>query len=1224
MPRPSLPVRAVVESVVLLAATVAGSPLAAGAAEPHQTTGSPGANSNRLRALLDAPLLFVKRHPYMAAHIYDDYITWKPGGGIYVLENPADPPERHRVRAVIDPNTKETLGVGVYRDAELSWDARKIVFAFKGAANGHTSIYEIGLDGTGLRRLTDPDCGCQKPQTCRIGAGHHDVKPHYLPDGRIVFTSTRPRALVPCFNSGVDTLHVMDADGGNIHTISVNLTNEFDPSVMHDGRILYGRWEYVDKTALYMQSLWTVSPDGRMEEALFANNLARPTAVLQARPVPNSRLVVAALTPHNGQAVGAIAMIDPHQGKNDLKAITNFTHEYPTEMDQGLRYGPSDPWPLSEDVVLITDNAPEGHGVIRIIDRWGNRELIYRDPEISSYAAQLVKPRPAPAVLASHAEPSDRPGRFLVVDVYQGLEDVPRGTIKRLRVVEETARTSGLPPGGRWWNQAFLVSWQGAYIIKNVLGTVPVLEDGSAHFEAPPGRALYFEALDADGREIHRMRTFVQAVPGVTRSCVGCHENKKSAPLQPGSLPLAALQSPSRPEPESWGSGYVDYPSMVQPVWDKHCVRCHGGPEGMAKGLDLSGGWTWAFSISYETLIKHRLVGYLNCNNGSVHTARLIRPRTIGSGGAPLAEILVKKHPELSRADRDLVLAWMDTNCNYHGSWDYTEHATCGAILEARAALAATMQEAGCTRCHQPGHIGNDWINLQTPEWSRILRAPMAKSVGPVAPIQSPPGGKPGPPAIVKGLEFCRNRKARTGYPLVDQGVQPPDVLYPTRQPEWDPSGDPHISFTSTDNPHYQAMLAVIRQTRAEALAKPRVDMPGAEVQPGECRMMVPPRVPKTSPSLVALPRADGAVELSWARTAETIGLQYEVHRGTAADFKPDAKTRLATTTAGRYVDLLPPVGKQHYALRVTSGQESSPPAWASVDVAAPPPPAPPSRVTATPLPGQISLSWEGGEQPGLAYELYRAKAGTQQFVRLNRQTLSVPSYTDPDVATGTEYAYMVHAVDRRGQQSGPSGVVRSAALPEISQPVFCTRFAEGPVAALHDGTSLKGVLHGGAKMVDGVLQLGSSGYMTFAHRPEFDLGKAFSVECRLRIEKETTMPVVVGCGSYPTPGWFIQRYGRGWRWNLGGAACDGGQPAVGRWVHLAAVFDGRRALLYQDGKPVRSVECYPDRTRWSGPLVVGQFSRQSPQYQTAGCIAELKLYARALKPEEILAAARH
>jgi hypothetical protein len=949
-----------------------------------------------------------------------------------------------------------------------------------------------------------------------------------------------------------------------------------------------------------------------MEEAWFANNLAKPTAVLDARPVPGSHLVVAAFTPHNGQSVGAIVMIDPRQGKNNLAGVTNFTPEYPTEMDQGLTRGPSDPWPLSEDVVLMANNA-QGHGVIQIVDRFGRHELVHAEADISCYSPMLLKPRQRPPVISPETPPAG-PGRFLVVDVHQGLQGVAPGTVKRLRVVEETARTSGLPPGGRWWNQAFLISWQGGYVVKNILGTVPVHEDGSAYFEVPPGRALYFEALDEEGREIQRMRTFVQAVPGTTRSCVGCHENKQSAPLRPGQPPLAMRSEPSRPQPESWGSGLVDYPTMIQPVFDKYCVRCHGGPQGINKGIDLSGGWTWAFNIGYETLIKHRMVGFLNCNNASVHTSKLLRPRSIGSGGARLAEILIKSHPEMSRAERDLVLAWMDTNCNYYGTWDYTQYATCNAIMATRGPLSAVMAQAGCHQCHAAGHVGNDWVNLQNPAWSRILRAPMAKSKAESS------GGRPD--GDVLGLAFCRRRKARSGYPLINQGVQPPDVLYPTRQPQWDPSGELHVTFASADDPRYRQMLAIIRQARSEALAKPRVDMPGAEIVPGECRMIVPPPVPEAAPALKAKITPDCAVQLAWQRTAETIGLKYELHRGDAAEFTPRESTRIGQTTAGRFVDLEAPTGTRHYALLVTSGSDHSKPAFASLDVPPVPPPPAPANLGARAFSGEVALSWEGAEGARLRYDVYRTVAPEGQPAKLNAEPLRALHYSDLDVRPGTKYVYTVRALDRRGQQGPASNRVEATPLPEITQPVFVVAFDRQPAATLLSGKPVQGRLHAGAKTADGVLQLGSGGFATFEHLPEFDLSRALSVECRLWIDRESQMPVILSCGAFAQSGWFLQRFGGGWRWHVGGVSCDGGSPVVGRWVHMVGTFNGRQATLYQDGRAVASVACRPNRAPWPGPLVIGQYSGQAPSYQVTGRIAGVKIYRRALKPEEIAATA--
>lgn len=779
---------------------------------------------------LDAPLLFNRRQPYFSGHIYDDHLTWHPGGGFYILENPAAPPEQQVVRPLLDAQTKATPGAGVYRDPDLSFDAQRMLFAFKGEAHGDTAIFEIALDGTRLRRLTDParDHACRDKPAGLIGEGGHDYSPCYLPDGRIAFVSTRTAGLVMCFNNHIATLHTMNADGSDLKNISVNNVTEFDPTVLPDGRLLYGRWEYVDKTALYMQSLWTINPDGTQETALFKNNLAKPTAVLDARPVPGSDLIVATLTPHNGQSVGAIAMLDPRLGKNNLAALTNFTPEYPTEMDQGLTRGPCDPWPLDADTVLIANNAPEhgAHGVIELVDRYGFRFVIRREPDISCYAPMLIKPTPVPPVRPSQIQPGE-PAKFFVRDIYQGLDGVARGTVKVLRVLETTSRVSGIPRGGRWWNQAFLVSWQGSYDVKNFLGIVPVAADGSAYFVAPPGKALYFQALDQDGHLVQSMRTFVQAAPGVTRSCQGCHIKDDDLAAVAQTPRALALQRPAAQlQPEPWGRGYLDYPTLVQPVLDRHCAGCHGGARGIGAGLDFSGGWTWAFNLSYETLLKNTLTGFLNCNNGSVRTAEILPPRTHGSG----AERLGHNLKELAPAERALLLAWMDGNCNYYGTWDFSDNATCDALLAAREPLLGALDAAGCVHCH-PRELGSDWINLQTPEHSRILRAPLAKTQGGT------------------GLAWCRDRKAQpVQFPLISQKNQPPDVFRPAHWAALNAQGAAVTPFANTEDPHYLALLALIQQTRTAALKSPRVDMPGAEIIRGRCRELAPltPPAPAT------------------------------------------------------------------------------------------------------------------------------------------------------------------------------------------------------------------------------------------------------------------------------------------------------------------------------------------------------------------------------------------
>lgn len=1152
---------------------------------------------------LDGPLLFVKRHAYFSPHIYDDYIPYHAGGGIYVIENPRAPMDQQVVRAVIDSQTKATCGEGVYRDPDLSPDAKRMLFAHKNTDEGNTSVYEIALDGTGLRRLTDPSRAavCSLKPEGLIGSGAHDYSPAYLPDGRIVFLSTRTGGLVMCFNNHIATLHTMNADGSDIRPISANHVTEFDPTVLPDGRILYGRWEYVDKTALYMQSLWTVNPDGTQETALFKNNLPKPTAVLDARPVPDSPLIVASLTPHNGQSVGAIAMLDPRRGKNNLAALSNFTPEYPTEMDQGLTRGPSDPWPLDEDTVIVANNAEVhgAHGVLELIDRFGFRFVLHREPDIGCFSPMLVKAHAAPAN-RPRTVVAGEPGKFLLHDVYQGLSGVKRGEVKWLRVLETTSRISGVPSGGRWWNQAFLVSWQGSYDVKNFLGVVPVEEDGSAYFEAPPGKALYVQALDKDKRLVQSMRTFVQSMPGVTRSCQGCHvPDDDAAPVLHRKLPLAALTPPAKLQPESWGNGFLDYTAQVQPILDRNCTSCHGGEKGIDGGLDLTGGWTWAFNLSYETLLKNTQTGFLNCVNSAVNTSYIQPPRTHGSGAAPLGRLLLSGHggriSSLSTTERDLLMAWMDGNCNFNGTWDFSENATVDALLPLRDRLVAAMKKNGCTQCHQ-AEIGSDWVNLQRPELSRMLRAPMTGNTTPFA------------------LGWCRDRKAPPPYlPLITQRIQPPDVFHCNHAPARDGNGNPVAALTPGA---YRELLAILAEGREEALAQPRADMPGARIHYGVCRQLVPTPLPEKLPRFTATASADGAVKLSWTCSADLIGLMFEIHRSNQPGFAPSDATRIVSTAGFEFVDDQAPAGPQYYALLARSGGLQPPralskrPSLTFVNVPSPRAPGTPPLLAATPLPGEVELEWKA-QHDAMTFNLYRADGSGGQFRKLNPEPLTSRRFRDENITAGLTYRYALRSVSRRGIESAPAPLASITALPDSKEPVFVAMFS-------------KPTLHDGAKATGNSLILGESGYAEFPHCADFDLRQRFSVECWVRIDEPSQMPVVLSCGSFNGKGWFLQRFGRAWRWHLGGQSCDGGQPpATGTWTHLAATFDGKVARLFQDGAEVAARECDPVRLPCTDPLRAGQYVAINDSYQVHGQIAGVKIYRRALTAAEVTEASQ-
>ena len=350
------------------------------------------------------------------------------------------------------------------------------------------------------------------------------------------------------------------------------------------------------------RSLWAIHPDGAYPELVFGNNT--PNCYINGREVPGTHEICCTLFSHGGDHNGPIGLIDRTKGPFDTGAITNITPDITPRYNMNWpRYECfRDPVPVARDYFPVS-HAPADRFGPYVIDRYGNRELLYLDPEIGSMCPTPLGPVARPPVLSPDRDPQlarANTGQLTLVDVYQGLGPrVKRGQVKYLRVCQEVrADLIGLPdgqcrsdhPSFRDWYATPIHKVKGpngwpSYVAKATLGLVPVGEDGSATFEVPAGKTLYFEVLDEQFNELQRMRSVVQLQPGERRSCIGCHENRRSTPF-----PQQAIATPRasrKLSPPPWGAGPFSYQRVVQPVWDAHCVRCHDAAD--EQGFNLAG-----------------------------------------------------------------------------------------------------------------------------------------------------------------------------------------------------------------------------------------------------------------------------------------------------------------------------------------------------------------------------------------------------------------------------------------------------------------------------------------------------------------------------------------------------------------------------------------------------------------------------------------------------------
>ncbi|MCX5670467.1 MAG: NPCBM/NEW2 domain-containing protein [Planctomycetota bacterium] len=664
----------------------------------------------------------IKRHRSLFNHMCDQYygMAQRPGGGLYVLADPFGPSPQ--VRDVLagsvvqngrlkgqklsggplrhwnisfdgegNQNGEETIG-GSFLSPDLSYDGQTILFAYvectgdrrhrrhTDPTQGHWAegrcyhVFRVNVDGTGLAQLTD--------------GTWNDFDPCWLPNGRIAFMTERRGGYLRCGRTcPTYTLYDMDARGGDVNCLSFHETNEWNPSVTNDGRIIYTRWDYVDRFGCTAHHPWITTLDGTDSRAVhgnFAPRNARPDMELDIRSIPGSGKYVATAAPHHSQCFGSLVMIDPDVKDDDaMRPLRRLSPDvgFPESQGGTETYGMA--WPLSEDYYLCVYDARMelrkggGNYGIYLVDAFGNKELIYRDPEIACMSPIPLRPRPAPATGAAPAyltknkapRAAAYPGKegeatIALVNVYDSLKPWPEGTrIKALRVLQVLPMS--VPSGGPPHETGVRVALAGDSVVpvRHVLGTVPVEEDGSAHFVVPANREMFFQALDSKGLAVQSMRSATYLHEGERLVCAGCHEPRHNTPTRTQVPPLAMRREPSRLAPDVEGANPFSYARLVQPVLDRACVECHAKPESKAPSLarePIQRKWY----ASYNTLVKYGFTNY----GDNLRTT----PGKFGAKGSKLYEILTKGHYDVKLSEEDLhrITLWLDCCSMFYGVYE--------------------------------------------------------------------------------------------------------------------------------------------------------------------------------------------------------------------------------------------------------------------------------------------------------------------------------------------------------------------------------------------------------------------------------------------------------------------------------------------------------------------------------------------------------------------------
>ena len=581
----------------------------------------------------------------------------------------------------------------IVRDLRLDFDARRLAFSNRGKT-GMWSVSEIQSDGTGLRQLSPNEAF---PDVDFFG-------PCYLPNGKMLVSSDASYQGLPCEGGGrpIANLYLLDPANKELRQLAFDQDSDAYPTVLKDGRVMYLRWEYSDIPHYFSRRVMTMNPDGTGQVNIYGTNSQFPTTFLFAKQIPDhpSQIVGVMGGHHDVSECGRLSLLDsglarnypfrfrptskewgpegsvmdlvpdvqPPEKSGFLQTIPGFGKPVVAHVCDGangvafrkeIESFTAHPFPLSGKYFLVAMKPTrEALWGIYLVDIFDNQTLL---AEVEGEA--LLEPvpllaQPRPPIFPDRIQPKNEMADVRISDIYNGpgLQGVPRGTIKSIRFFSYHFAYNHR--GGH-----DKVGVQSGWDIKRILGTATVEADGSAFFKIPANTPVSLQPLDAEGRAVQLMRSWLVGMPGEHVSCVGCHEERRSA--VPQRRTLVDNRAAEDLKPASGGPRPFAFTYEVYPVLEKYCIGCHRepatvGPRSKPSFKDPD--------TAYKTL--HPYVHRPGPESDSAlpvpmeyhaSTSPLMRMLEIGHGGTKLAA--------MDEASRRQLYAWIDLNAPFIGSW---------------------------------------------------------------------------------------------------------------------------------------------------------------------------------------------------------------------------------------------------------------------------------------------------------------------------------------------------------------------------------------------------------------------------------------------------------------------------------------------------------------------------------------------------------------------------